>query len=83
MRGSSEFKGVVLVLGTGILLRDGGGNGNSLGSIVVASYGSTGNFLAPTFNSNGGGNSSVSFDSDWTRRALLGTGPRVLGVSEY
>ena len=83
MRGSSEFKGIILVLGTGQLIRDGGGNGDSLGSIVVASFGSTGNFLAPTFNTNGGGNSSVSFDSDWTRRALIGGGPRVMGVSEY
>lgn len=83
MRGSSSFNGVILVLGTGQLVRDGGGSGNSLGSIVVASFGSTGGFLAPTFNSNGSGNSSVSFDSDWTRRALMGAGPRVLGVSEY
>lgn len=83
MRGSSDFKGVILVLGTGQLIRDGGGNGNSLGSIVVASFGSTGGFLAPTFNTNGGGNSSVSFDSDWTRKALMSAGPRVMGVSEY
>jgi hypothetical protein len=83
MRGSSDFKGVILVLGAGQLLRDGGGNGNTLGSIVVASFGSSGGFLAPTFNSNGSGTSDVSFDSDWTRRALLDAGPRVLGVSEY
>lgn len=83
MRGSASFNGVILVLGTGQLIRDGGGNGDSLGSIVVASFGSTGNFLAPTFNTNGGGNSTVSFDSDWTKKALIGAGPRVLGVSEY
>jgi hypothetical protein len=83
MRGSSSFNGVILVLGTGQLIRDGGGGGTSLGSIVVASFASTGNFLAPTFNTSGGGNSTVSFDSEWTRKALLGTGPRVLGVSEY
>jgi hypothetical protein len=83
MRGSADFKGVILVLGGGQLLRDGGGNGNTLGSIIVASFGASGGFLAPTFNSNGGGTADVSFDSDWTRRALQNAGPRVLGVSEY
>jgi type II secretory pathway pseudopilin PulG len=83
MRGSSDFKGIILVLGTGQLLRDGGGNGTTLGSIVVARFGSTGDFLAPTFNSNGSGTSDVKFDSDWTRRALMTAGPRVMGVSEY
>jgi len=83
MRGSSEFKGVILVLGSGQLIRDGGGNGVTLGSIVVAKFGASGGFLAPTFNSNGSGTSDVKFDSKWTRNALTVAGPRVLGVSEY
>jgi hypothetical protein len=83
LNGSSQFDGLVLVLGTGQLLRTGGGNGNSLGSAAVASFGATGNFLAPTFNSNGSGNSSIQYDSDWVRKALAATGPRVMGVSEY
>ncbi|MEA2205064.1 MAG: hypothetical protein QOE77_1840 [Blastocatellia bacterium] len=83
MRGSSEFKGIILVLGGGQLIRDGGGNGNTLGSIVVARFNSVGEFLQPTFNSNGSGTSDVSYDSNWNRRALQTTGPRVLGVSEF
>lgn len=83
MRGSADFKGVILVLGGGRLLRDGGGNGVTLGSIVVAAFGSSGGFVGPTFNSNGSGTSDVKFDSDWTRRALTVAGPRILGVSEY
>jgi hypothetical protein len=72
------------VLGGGTLLRDGGGNGNSLGAVAVAKFDPTsGNFLAPTFNSSGSGNSSIQYDSDWVRRALNNTGPGVLGVSEY
>src|SRR5439155_17341435 len=81
--GSSQFDGLILVLGSGQLLRQGGGNGNSLGSVYVASFGPTGNFLAPTFNSNGSGNSSVNYDSDWGRRAAMVPGPQVLAISEF
>lgn len=83
MRGSAEFKGLILVLGAGQLLRDGGGNGNTLGSAVVARFDAASNFLAPTFNSNGSGNSGIRYDSDWVRRALKGPGPLVVGVTEY
>lgn len=83
MRGSAEFKGLILVLGDGVVIRNGGGNGTSLGSIVVARFGSTGDFLAPTFDSNGGGTSDVKYDSKWVNRALASSGPRVVAVSEY
>jgi Tfp pilus assembly protein PilX len=83
LNGSSDFKGLILVLGGGRLVRTGGGNGNSLGAAVVASFGATGGFTAPTFNSNGSGNSSIRYDSDWVRKALTTAGPVVLGVSEY
>lgn len=83
MRGNADFKGLILVLGGGQVLRDGGGNGTTLGSIVVAKFGDTGGFLAPTFNSNGGGTSDVKYDSMWVENALMRAGPRVVGVSEY
>jgi hypothetical protein len=83
MNGSSTFDGLILVLGGGQLVRTGGGNGNSLGAAFVARFGSTGDFLAPTFNSNGSGTSSIQYDSDWVRRALASPGPRVMAVSEY
>ncbi|MBA2340250.1 MAG: hypothetical protein H0V88_07630 [Pyrinomonadaceae bacterium] len=82
MRGNADFKGLILVLGTGELLRDGGGNGTTLGSIVVAKFGATGDFLASSFNSNGGGTADVKYDSKWVERALSTTAPRVMGVSE-
>lgn len=82
LNGSSQFDGLILVMGSGQLIRSGGGNGNSLGSMAIARFGSTGNFLAPTFNSNGSGNSAVQYDSAWVRKALTSTGPRVLGISE-
>jgi hypothetical protein len=83
MRGCADFKGLVLVLGGGEVLRNGGGNGVTYGSIVVAKFGNTGDFLTPTFNSNGSGTSDVKYDSRWVERALTRLGPRVVGVSEY
>ena len=83
MRGAADFKGVIMVLGKGEVLRDGGGNGTTLGSIVVAKFGDTGGFLAPTFSTSGGGASAVQYDSKWVETALMRLGPRVVGVSEY
>ena len=83
LRGSSDFKGVVLVLGAGQLLRDGGGNGGSLGAAAIARFGSSGNFLAPTFISSGSGTSSIQYDSDWVRRTLSSAGPRVMAIGEF
>jgi len=82
-RGSAAFSGLILVLGGGVFDRSGGGNGNSLGSVVVARFGSSGNFLAPTFNSSGSGTSNEQYDSVWATKALGVVGPRVLAVSEY
>src|SRR5262249_17757315 len=46
MDGNAAFDGLVLVLGDGILIRNGGGNGSTLGSILVARFGTSGDFLA-------------------------------------
>jgi hypothetical protein len=80
--GRASFNGTVLVLGGGDLVRSGAGNGNIFGSIAVARFDSSGDFMAPTFNTNGAGNSSAQYDSDWVRRALSSTGPLVMGVTE-
>ncbi|HKR58918.1 MAG TPA: hypothetical protein VJS64_04235 [Pyrinomonadaceae bacterium] len=81
--GSAQFSGLILVLGSGQLIRSGGGNGNSLGSILVARFGNSGDFLAPTFDSNGSGTSTIQYDSAWVRRALASPGPRVIAVGEF
>jgi len=83
MRGNADFKGMILVLGTGQLLRNGGGNGVTLGAVFVASFGSSGNFLPPSFDSNGSGTSDVFYDSKWVEKALMIAGPSVRGLSEY
>jgi len=83
MRGNTDFKGAILVLGEGVLVRNGGGNGDILGGITIAKFGRTaGDFLAPTFNTNGGGNSNVQYDSASIKRAT-GSGYNVSGVREF
>lgn len=83
MNGNADYKGLILVLGAGTVNRQGGGGDTSLLSMAVARFGSTGGFLAPAFNVNGGGNSTMRYDSDWVKKALKSMGPGVLGVSEY
>jgi len=81
--GSAVFDGLILVLGSGQLIRSGGGNGNTLGSILVARFGTSGDFLAPTFQSNGSGTSGIQYDSAWVRKALASPGPRVMAIGEF
>ena len=85
MNGNPSFDGLILVLGAGNVIRDGGGNGNIYGSMTVAHFDpvNSGPFLSPTFNTNGGGNSTMQYDSDAVRKALNIGGPRVWGVREY
>jgi hypothetical protein len=81
--GNAPFSGLVLVLGGGQLIRNGGGNSASLGSLLIARFDNTGDFLAPTFDSNGSGTSSIQYDSAWVRRGMAVPGPRVMAVGEF
>jgi hypothetical protein len=85
MNGNPSFNGLILVLGAGTVNRDGGGDGNIYGAMTVARFNSVGpgGFLGPTFNTNGGGTSTMQYDSDAVRKALNAAGPRVWGVREY
>jgi len=83
MRGNTNFKGIILVLGKGQLIRDGGGNGEIYGGIAIAAFGRTsGGFTAPVFNTQGGGNSTIQYDSSAITTAL-GSGTNVSGVREF
>jgi hypothetical protein len=84
--GNDEFKGLMLVLGDGIIVRNGGGNGASLGAFALAKFNRAtwgDPFLAPTFQANGGGTSSVTFDPSWVEKALLSASRYPIGISEY
>ncbi len=92
MHGNPSFSGLILVLGEGSLQRNGGGNGDILGAILVAKFDRTWPaeenddphpFLAPSFDTNGGGNSTVAFDSVRLDRALSAAGVRLMGIREH
>jgi hypothetical protein len=92
MGGNASFNGVILVLGEGSLDRNGGGNGDILGAIIVAKFartwpssenGTAHPFLAPSYSTSGGGNSTVQYSSSAVANAMNTMGNRVLGVSEY
>lgn len=85
MHGNPSFSGLIIVLGAGNVQRSGGGNGDILGAVSVGrlDINGTGGFLAPSFDTNGGGNSTMQYDSDAVRAALNVSGPRVLGVHEF
>jgi Flp pilus assembly protein TadG len=92
MSGNSGFNGIILVLGDGAMVRSGGGNGDILGAIVVAKFqrtwpasenGQPHPFLAPTFDTSGGGNSTVQYDSTEINKAMNSLGDRLLGMREF
>lgn len=89
LTGNNEFKGIILVLGEGVVTRSGGGGGDTEGSWIVARFirnptvGQNRNFLAPNFDVSGGGNSDFDFNSKWVKTANNLLGGRVRGVVEY
>lgn len=83
MRGNTDFKGIILVLGRGVLIRNGGGNGDIFGGITIAAFDRTaGNFTAPTFLTSGGGNSNVQYDSAALSMGIA-SGQNVSGIREF
>lgn len=92
LNGNPDFNGIILVLGNGNLLRNGGGNGNILGSVYVAKFarswpasenGQPHPFLSPSFHTNGGGNSDMRYDSAWVQSAKDVLGTIVRDVREF
>jgi hypothetical protein len=87
LKGNFNYDGVILVLGTGSILRNGGGGGGILGGLVMATLDRNspgGQFLArPSFNTNGGGNSDIKYNSKNVEQAFMTLGPSVRGVREF
>ncbi|HEX8649645.1 MAG TPA: hypothetical protein VF708_02310 [Pyrinomonadaceae bacterium] len=87
IKGDFKYNGVILCLGNGFILRNGGGGGGIYGGLVMANFDRAdigGKFLAkPTFNTNGGGNADIMYNSKWVQAALATLGPSVKGVREF
>jgi Tfp pilus assembly protein PilX len=87
--GGTDFNGLIYVVGTGYVNRNGGGGGAFYGATFVASVDwpaqnpALANFGAPFFNFNGGGNATMQYDSVAVANALSLLPAPVLGVSEY
>jgi len=79
MSGTPSFNGLVLVIGEGSVVKNGGGNGTLNGSLLVANLysdtpptythliplGANNPPGIPTMNWNGGGNATIQYDSCW------------------
>lgn len=82
LNGNPAFSGLILVLGRGRVIKSGGGNGDTLGSLMIARFGATGNFLEPSFLVSGGGTSNHQYDSRAANNSIVMSGPVVLGIAE-
>lgn len=82
MNGNPAFTGLILVLGQGRVIKTGGGNGNTMGAMMIARFGATGGFLEPSFLVSGAGNSNHQYDSRASENAMVMPGPSVLGIAE-
>jgi hypothetical protein len=92
LNGNPTFKGIILVLGDGVIMRVGGGGGDIWGSIYVARFarswpaaenGLSHPFLAPTFFTDGAGTSNLKYDSVWVRQGKDALGDIVRDIREY
>ena len=87
LNGNFNWNGVIMVLGTGQVLRSGGGHGNVYGAMFVAKFAAAGAdsdvFQAPIFNTSGGGTANIQYNSDAIDRAKSVGGHSVSGVREY
>ena len=90
--GSVGFNGIILVPGDGVFQRNGGGNWGHFrrhrGREVLPGAGRLENgqlhsSLSPTYDMNGGGNSTTGYDSNEVNHTLAAPGLCNMGVREY
>lgn len=87
LHGNFNYNGVIMVLGGGTVLRNGGGHGNIYGAMFVAKFDRTGDaddlFQAPTFDVSGGGTANIQFNSVEVEKAKAVGSHAVAGVHEF
>ncbi|MGC2235492.1 MAG: hypothetical protein WA584_04995 [Pyrinomonadaceae bacterium] len=85
LNGGFDFNGLIIVTGTGGVVRNGGGNGNLQGNIIIAPYNpanTAGGFLCPKYDLSGGGNSTIQYNSSSVANGQTAVSNFVLGVAE-
>jgi hypothetical protein len=93
LHGNFSFNGLIIVTGQGGVIRSGGGNGTIQGNLVVAPYvnntiagnldpANDAGFLAPRYQTSGGGNSTITYNSNNQMSGLTAISNMVLGVVE-
>lgn len=85
LKGDFQYDGVILALGTGDIIRNGGGGGFIKGALVLADFplnGNSGFQARPSFNTNGGGNSDIKYHSQNVAKAFETLGPMARAVRE-
>lgn len=84
LKGNSQFRGVILVMGNGRVTRSGGGGADIRGAWIVANFNLNGGggFGAPVFDVSGGGNSDFQFDWAAIVSANQAVGVSIAGVAE-
>jgi hypothetical protein len=93
LKGNFSFNGLIIVTGQGGVTRSGGGNGTIQGNLIIAPYvastisgntdpASGAGFLAPQYNTGGGGNSTITYNSNNQLSGLGAVSNIMLGVVE-
>ncbi|HEX8721192.1 MAG TPA: hypothetical protein VF736_11210 [Pyrinomonadaceae bacterium] len=84
MSGNFNFSGLIFALGAGRVVRSGGGGGTVQGGILAANFAGNGSggFGRVVFDTSGGGNSQINYNSLAIENALAEFGPRPLGIVE-
>jgi hypothetical protein len=85
LHGGFDFNGLIIVTGAEGVRRSGAGNGEIHGNMVVAPYNKAnliGGFLPPQFDTRGGGNSEMRYNSSSLANGMLAVSNFVQGVAE-
>lgn len=85
LNGGFNFNGLIIATGAAGVRRSGTGGGEITGNMVVAPYDKsnvTGGFLPPQFDTRGGGNSEMRYNSSAVANGMIAVSNFVQGVAE-